>query len=201
MILGLTGGIGSGKSLASKYFKQLGVVVVDADQVSREVVTLGSPALAAIAEHFGPHMLLQDGSLNRAALRQRIFDDPVEKTWLESLLHPLIEGAMDAQLKAAQAHHSYVILESPLLLETQQHELTEGVVVVDATEQQQLERASQRDNNSASQIKAIMANQMSRQKRLQRADWVLDNQQQPNHLQQQVNSLHQQLCQHAETNT
>jgi len=199
MIVGLTGGIGSGKSAASGYLKQLGVTVVDADQVAREVVVTGSPALTKIAGHFGHQVLSSDGSLDRAILRQRIFSDKAEKNWLESLLHPLIGASIDAQLAAARS--TYAVLESPLLLETQQHTKVDFIVVVDASEAQQLQRASLRDNNSAPQIKAIIASQMERQQRLERAHWVLDNQHDRNHLLQQVEQLHQHLCQLTEIPT
>jgi len=199
MIVGLTGGIGSGKSAVNGYLKQLGVTLVDADKVAREVVVAGSPALTTIAAHFGQQVLLPDGSLDRAALRQSIFSNKAQKDWLEALLHPLIGASIDTQLAAACG--PYAVLESPLLLETEQHTKVDFIVVVDVSEAQQLQRASLRDNNSAQQISAIMASQMERQKRLDRAHWVLDNQQDLNHLQQQVAQLHQHLCQLTETST
>ena len=199
MIVGLTGGIGSGKSAVSGYLKQLGVTLVDADNVAREVVLVGSPALTAIVAHFGQQVLMPDGTLNRAALRQSIFSNKVQKDWLEALLHPLISASIDTQLAAACG--PYAVLESPLLLETQQHTKVDFIVVVDASEAQQLERASLRDNNSGQQISAIMASQMQRQQRLDRAHWVLDNQKDLSHLQQQVVQLHQHLCQLTETST
>ncbi len=199
MIVGLTGGIGSGKSAASGFLKQLGVTLVDADKVAREVVVAGSPALATIATHFGEQVLLPDGNLDRAALRQNIFSNKAQKDWLEALLHPLIGASIDTQL--AVACGPYAVLESPLLLETQQHTKVDFIVVVDASEAQQLQRASLRDHNSTQQIRAIMASQMQRQQRLDRAHWVLDNQQDLSHLQQQVAQLHQHLCQLTETST
>jgi dephospho-CoA kinase len=204
MIVGLTGGIGSGKSAVSGYFKDLAVVVIDADQVARDVVVVGSPALTSIESHFGSQILLEGGGLDRAALRQRIFSDAPQKRWLEQLLHPLIGAAIDAQLAAALAqkdHCGYVVLESPLLLETQQHAKTDYIVVVDATEAQQLERAGRRDTNTAEQISAIIASQMPRQQRLDQAQWVLNNQHDQAHLHQQVLTLHQHLCQLADPKT
>lgn len=199
MIVGLTGGIGSGKSAVSCYLKKLGVVLVDADQVAREVVIAGSPALAKIAAHFGQQVLMSDGNLDRSVLRQNIFSNKAQKNWLEALLHPLIAASIDTQLAAATG--PYAVLESPLLLETQQHTKVDFIVVVDASEAQQLQRASVRDNNSGQQIRAIMASQMQRQQRLDRAHWVLDNHQDLTHLQQQVAQLHQHLCQLTETPT
>lgn len=198
MIVGLTGGIGSGKSAVSGYFKDLAVAVIDADQVARDVVVVGSPALASIEAHFGSQILLADGGLDRAALRQRIFSDAPQKRWLEQLLHPLIGVAIDTQLAAALAQADpcgYVVLESPLLLETPQHTKTDYIVVMDVTEAQQLERAGRRDTNTAEQISAIIASQMPRQQRLDQAQWVLNNQHDQAHLHQQVLTLHQHLCQ------
>ena len=192
MIIGLTGGIGSGKSAVSAQFKALGIVVVDADQVARDVVIIGSPALERIAQHFGGQILLEDGTLNRAKLRQCIFTDKAQKQWLEALLHPLIGAAIKQQL--ALASSVYVVLESPLLLETSQHKTTDCVVVVDASETLQRERACHRDGAKREQIDAIIHSQMSRQKRLDKAHWVIDNRQDLAHLKAQVLQLHDHLC-------
>ena len=192
MIVGLTGGIGSGKSAVSAQLKALGISVVDADQVARDVVLLGSPALDSIAKHFGSQILLQNGALNRAALRQKIFSDKAQRQWLESLLHPLIGAEIDEQLAAAPS--VYVVLESPLLLETSQHKSTDFVVVVDASETLQRQRASERDGNTVVQIDAIIDSQMARQERLDKAHWVLDNQHDLSHLSEQVLQLHHHLC-------
>lgn len=195
MLVGLTGGIGSGKSAVSEQLKTLGVLVVDADQVAREVVQLGSPALKRISEHFGRQILLDDGRLNRASLRQQVFLDMAQKQWLEALLHPLIRVAIKAQLAIAlRAKNVYTVLESPLLLETPQHKMTDFVVVVDASESLQLKRACLRDGSKAVQIEAIIKTQMPRQKRLDKAHWVIDNQHDFNHLTQEVLKLHQYLC-------
>jgi len=187
-IIGLTGGIGSGKSAVARCFEQLGIVVVNADVASRKVVEPGMPALAAIAGHFGADILLADGQLDRAALRQRIFSDPAAKTWLEQLLHPLIGAWIWQQLKAAPG--PYAVLESPLLLETTQHQRVDRVLVVDVPEAVQIARATARDSNSEAQIRAIMASQMPRAERLARADDVVDNSGNLEQLQQQVDILH-----------
>ena len=139
MIVGLTGGIGSGKSAVSAQLKTLGISVVDADQVARDVVLVGSPALKSIAEHFGDQILLENGTLNRANLRQQIFLHKAQKQWLESLLHPLIGASINEQLNAGSS--IYTVLESPLLLETLQYKKTDFVVVVDASETLQRQRA------------------------------------------------------------
>lgn len=193
MIVGLTGGIGSGKSAVSAQLQTLGILVVDADQVAREVVLVGSPALNTITKHFGAQILHQDGSLNRAVLRQQIFSDKTQRQWLEALLHPLIGEAIGKQLAGASS--IYAVLESPLLLETAQHKTTDFVVVVDASEAQQRQRACKRDGTSGDQIDAIINSQMPRQQRLDKAHWVLDNQQDLGHLSAQVLQLHEHLCQ------
>ncbi|MEZ5530249.1 MAG: dephospho-CoA kinase [Porticoccaceae bacterium] len=189
-IIGLTGGIGSGKSAVANEFLNLGITVVDADQAAREAVFPGTPALKAIAEHFGNGILLPNGSLDRAALREIVFANPTERLWLQALLHPIIRKiVIDALNRAASP---YVILESPLLLETDQHTLTNRVLVVDVPEELQIKRAGQRDNNNEEQIRAIMASQMARPDRLARADEVVDNSGTPEELGQAVLKLHQQ---------
>lgn len=173
MVIGVTGGIGSGKTAATDAFATLGITVVDADLVAREVVQAGQPALAAIAAHFGQDILLPDGNLDRKALREVIFRDPAAKQWLEALLHPLIRQEIVSRL-----HHSdspYTLLSSPLLLETDQQALCSRVLVIDAPESLQLSRTMARDNSSAETTKAIMASQLGREQRLARADDVIVN--------------------------
>ena len=189
MIVGLTGGIGSGKTSASNQFMALGIPVIDSDVIAREVVLPGMPALSAISEHFGTAIIQDDGQLNRAALRQKIFQDNHEKQWLESLLHPLIRERTINQLTEASKGKPYIILSSPLLLETDQHTLCDVIVIVDLLEQQQVERATRRDKNSTEQIKLIIAAQISREERLTRADYILDNSGSYEQLIEQVNSL------------
>ncbi len=175
-IVGLTGGIGSGKSTVAKVFAQLGINSVDADQASRAVVEPGMPALASIASHFAvANIILADGQLNRPLLREIIFSDAAEKKWLETLLHPLIRDWIIGQLQAASG--DYVILESPLLFETDQHQLVDTSLLVDIPVELQLARAGSRDGNDAEQIQRIIDAQMSREDKRARADWVLDNSQ------------------------
>lgn len=188
MIVGLTGGIGSGKSEVSRRFEQLGIKVVDADIVAREVVNIGSAALFAILEHFGQDILSADGSLNRSKLRSHIFEKPDEKRWLENLLHPIIRKEIVTQL--AQSKTPYTILSSPLLLETKQNELVNRVLVVDATEDMQLMRASERDANHKDQIQKIMATQISRAERRAQADDIIENHGDLNGLDIAVKKLH-----------
>ena len=172
-VVGLTGGIGSGKSTIAELFAELGVPVIDADLVARQVVEKGSPLLAEIAAHFGPEILLEDGALNRAALREKIFANETQKHWLNQLLHPAIRTEMLNQL--AQQRAPYCIFMVPLLIENKLTALCQRVLVVDVSEQTQLTRASQRDNNQLALIKNIMQSQVSRSERLQHADDVINN--------------------------
>jgi dephospho-CoA kinase len=188
-IVGLTGGIGSGKSAAADCFRSLGITVVDADVCARIVVEPNKPVLKTIVEHFGSEILQADGTLDRAALRQKIFADEAERKWLEALLHPLIFEEMWSQLQSAPS--SYAILESPLLIETGQQAICQRTLVIDAPEAFQLARATARDNNSAAQVKAIMAAQASREQRLAKADDVIVNDGGLAHLHMQVEALHQ----------
>lgn len=188
-ILGLTGGIGSGKSAAAEHFSALGVHMVDADHAARWVVEPGRPALTKIVDRFGETMLLPDGQLNRAALRERIFTSEEERRWLEQLLHPLIGEEIVANL--ARAESPYAILVSPLLVESGQYRLTQRVLVVDTPEHLQLERTMRRDQVSEEQVRAILKAQAAREDRLKHAHDVLLNDGDLSHLHQQVERLHQ----------
>lgn len=194
-VLGLTGGIGSGKSAASDYFAKLGIVVVDADIVAREVVEPGQPAWQAIREHFGPEVLQADGSLNRAWLRQKVFAEPAERQWLEQQTHPRIRDSIIRQLQQAQS--PYAILSSPLLFESGQAQLTARTLLIDVPEEVQLQRASARDGNDAEQIRRIMAAQLSRQERRARADDVADNSGSLEQLYAQLQGLHERYLNYA----
>lgn len=187
LIIGLTGGIGSGKSAASHFFQELGITVADSDLAARVVVEPGQPALLNIAQHFGAKVINPDGQLNRAELREIIFKDPTEKQWLETLLHPLIAAEIDRQLQLSDS--LYTILASPLLLETEQWRKVDRVLAVDVSEELQLSRSCSRDGNTEAQINAIIAAQISRPERLKRSDDVIDNSGTIEHLHQQVKSL------------
>jgi len=197
LVVGITGGIGSGKSEVTRRFEAHGIVVVDADIAARIIVEPGGAALAAIAGRFGNNIIVADGSLDRAALRQRVFADEDERRWLEQLTHPLIGEEIRRQLAAADSPYS--ILSSPLLLETQQKQLADCVVVVDVPEALQLERASRRDGNSQEQIRRIMAAQMRREDRLDLADIVIDNSRPLSELDTVVDELHKEFLLRAET--
>ncbi len=192
-IVGLTGGIGSGKTAVSDRFAALGITVVDADVIARAVVEPGTPALAAIRERFGEAILLPDGRLDRPALRQRVFSHPDDKRWLEQLLHPLIgEATMQA---LAGATSPYVLLVSPLLLESGMQAVCNRVLVVDVPETTQLERTMQRDNNTREQVAAIMASQADRASRRARADDIIDNDGSLDALHAKVDALHRHYLQ------
>ena len=191
-VLGLTGGIGSGKSTVVKAFADCGVHWVDADDVAREVVEPGTPALAEIAARFGATILTSEGQLDRAALRAIVFKDPAEREWLERLLHPLIRTTLIKQLQEPGDDYSlpYVILVSPLLLETDQHHLVDRVLVVDVPVALQIERTMSRDNNPRDQVERIIAAQMPREQRLSRADDVVNNDQALSAVRDEVLRLH-----------
>jgi dephospho-CoA kinase len=189
LVIGITGGIGSGKTAVSDRFQDLGITVVDADIASRVVVEPGRPALAAIAEHFGAGALNADGSLNRAELRKRVFADPEERRWLEQLTHPLINQYLVEQLSKAES--PYAILVSPLLAETGQSRFCHRILVVDVPTDLQVQRTMSRDANDEAQVRAIIAAQASREERLALADDVIVNDQGLEHIDAEVQRLHQ----------
>ena len=188
-VVGVTGGIGSGKTAVTDFLAEKEIVIADADQASRIVVTPGQPTLKKIAEHFGAHLIQNNGQLNRRELRDIIFSNPKERHWLEQLLHPLIFQQLQHELESASS--PYAILVSPLLIETNQHKLTDRVLVVDVPEEVQIERAIARDNISHEQAEAILSSQTSRQKRLNLADDVIDNSGTLEQLHNQLEQLHQ----------
>jgi len=192
-ILGLTGGIGSGKSAAAERFAELGVHVVDADQVARSVVEPGGAALAQIVDRFGVPILASSGELNRAALRERIFTSVEDRRWLERLLHPLIRQEIWASLSRAES--PYAVLVSPLLVESRQHEQVDRVLVIDVPEDLQLQRVLARDQVSEDQVRAILAAQARREDRLRHANDVLVNDRDLSWLRQEVDRLHDRYLQ------
>lgn len=188
LIVGLTGGIGSGKSAASQWFETQGINVVDADIVAREIVEKGQPALAQIQSAFGDWVLLESGELNRKALREHIFQHPSARQQLEDITHPAIRQSIIVQL--AQASSPYVILVSPLLFETNQHLLTQRTLLIDASIELQIQRASQRDGQSVAQIENIIQAQMPRDRKLDLADDIAINDGHLEHLYTQLQKLH-----------
>lgn len=189
--IGITGGIGSGKTALTDYLSEKGITIVDADLAARVIVEPGRPALKAIFDHFGPELAQNDGALDRAALRGIVFANTEARLWLEQLTHPLIGQEIQDQL--ARAAGPYRVLSSPLLLEGSQATLVDYVVVVDVPEDLQVQRASARDNNDPAQIKRIMAAQLARSDRLAKADYVVDNSGDLKKLYTQAEALHEHL--------
>ena len=171
--VGITGGIGSGKTALTDWLASQGIVIVDADLAARVVVEPGQPALTEIAETFGEEFLLPDGQLDRAALRQRVFADEDERKALEAITHPRIRDELARQM--GEADSPYVVLSSPLLLESGQSEMVDVSVVVDVPEALQIKRTMARDQNDRQLVEQIMAAQLDRETRIARAEIVIDN--------------------------
>lgn len=176
LTVGLTGGIASGKTLVTEHFAALGVAVIDADVTAREVVVPGSEGLRAVVAAFGEGVTAADGSLDRTALRRRIFDDEAARRRLEDILHPRIRDRMDAALaRLREAGHAYCVQAVPLLVETGQYARCDRVLVVDAPEAMQVKRLLRRDGDTIAQARAILARQSPRWDRLRLADDVIAN--------------------------
>ncbi|CAH0993177.1 Dephospho-CoA kinase [Sinobacterium norvegicum] len=188
-IVGLAGGIGSGKTAVSDRFEKLNIDVIDADVASRTVVEPGKPALRDIAAKFGDDILLADGSLDRAKLRSEVFSNPASKQWLEQLIHPLIATEIFTQLEEAKS--SYCLFVSPLLFESGQNEICNRVLLVDVPVETQISRTMSRDNNSREQVEAILSQQASRETRLEKSDDILLNDQGFEQLDREIARLHQ----------
>ena len=169
----LTGGIGSGKSTVADEFAHLGVTVIDADIIARQVVEPGTPALLAIAERFGPQMINDDGSLNRRRLRESIFAHSEDKAWLNALLHPLIQQETRRQMQASTS--PYLLWVVPLLVENRLTDKADRVLVVDVPKETQIERTIRRDGVSREHAEHILAAQATREQRLAAADDVIEN--------------------------
>lgn len=199
-VVGLTGGIGSGKSTVAELFTELGAAIVDADVVARQVVAKGSPLLAQISTRFGSQILLETGELNRAKLRELIFQNDTEKNWLNNLLHPAIREEMQRQLNRQIA--PYTLFVVPLLIENKLTALCDRVLVIDVKPETQLARASQRDSNKIGLIQQIINSQVDRHTRLQFADDVINNDQDfaenQSNLRQKVLELHRKYLQLAQ---
>lgn len=194
LIVGLTGGIGCGKSAVAEIFTRLGTTVIDTDQIARQLTALGQPALAAIREQFGEEYFLPDGNLVRARLRRLVFSDAAAKKQLEALLHPLIRDEVRRRLVTVQT--PYAIVAVPLLLETGAYrEMVQRILLVDCGEEQQVERVMARSRFSEEEVRAIMASQISRSERLLLVDDIIDNHGDRTALQQQVEQLHHRYLQ------
>ncbi|WP_374482752.1 dephospho-CoA kinase [Zoogloea sp.] len=188
-VVGLTGGIGSGKSAAAELFEELGVAVVDTDRIAHALTAPDGAAMTAIREAFGAGVIAEDGSLNRPAMRALAFEDPDARKRLEAILHPMIRAESDRQCHAAQA--PYVLLVVPLLIESGTYRgRVQRLCVVDCPEEIQVERVVSRSGLEACQVRAIMAVQVRRADRLAAADDVVDNSGDLPQLREQVASLH-----------
>jgi dephospho-CoA kinase len=187
LVVGLTGGIGSGKSKAADLFAELGVPIIDTDLIARELVAPGQPALKQITEHFGPSVLLDDGTLNRKRVAEICFANPDRRLQLEAILHPLIRQDVQEQLRHLNTEYAIVVV--PLLIETQQNDLYDRILVIDCEEQIQMQRIHRRDNRSGQQIQQIMQAQASREQRLDAADDIITNTGSIEDLQRQIAQL------------
>lgn len=176
LCIGVTGGIASGKSSVARAFAEHGIPWVDADDLAREVVAPGEPALDEIVARFGPRVLLDDGQLDRRVLREIVFNDADQRRWLESVTHPRIRQRLEARLaEMAASPAPYHLLVSPLLFESGQVALVDRRLVIDVPETQQIARTAARDGVDEAQARAIVAAQMPRRERLALADDILDN--------------------------
>ena len=191
LLIGLTGGIGSGKSAVSRCFERLGVPVIDADQVAREVVEPGQPALAEIATAFGADLIQADGSLDRTRLRERVFADPDARRHLESILHPRIRTRMRERLAALPADTPYAVFVIPLLFETGQQDTVDRVLVVEAAEAVRIARVTGRDGVAEDQVRRILAAQCSAEDRAAGADDLISNEGSESELAAKVAALHE----------
>ncbi len=198
LIIGLTGGIGSGKSTVARHFETLGVPVIDADDIGRQLVEPGQPTLATIIKHFGSNMLDDKGRLNRARLREQVFRHPKQRRDLEAILHPRIRAEIQRRIANLSPVCGYCLISVPLLIESGWQDLVQRVLVVDAPRETQIRRTTARDGITRRQAEAIITSQVERDTRLQAADDVIHNDGDLAALQAQVEALHQRYRQLAE---
>ena len=188
LIVGLTGGIGSGKSTVAKLFAELGIEIIDTDQIARDVIQSDSAVLQKIINHFGTDILNAEGSLVREKLRDIVFADPHKRKWLEKLLHPLIRE--EAKHRAQRATSPYCIIVIPLLIENLPHTLVNRILVVDTAEAIQIKRVKQRNHLTEKQIHNILNAQATREERLQATNDIIYNDKDIEYLEIQVKKLH-----------
>lgn len=188
--VGLTGGIASGKTTISELFARHGVPIVDTDLVSRGLLEVGEPAFRQVSDHFGAAIVNDDGGIDRARLREIVFSDPAEKSWLEKMLHPLIyQRSLDAIRQHRRA--AYVLVVVPLLFETNFQSLVDRILVVDCPAEVQIERLLQRDRIDEALAHKMLAQQLSNRERLARAHDIIENRDNQADLEAQVDALHQ----------
>ena len=196
-VVGLTGGIGSGKTAVSDRFANLGIDIVDADLASRTIMDPGRPAFEKVLERFGQGILQEDGSLDRAAIRRKVFADPDERRWLERLTHPLIGQELRDGLESASS--AYVILVNPIMIESGSFRRVNRLLVVDVPVEVQIQRTMNRDENTEEQVRSIIAAQASREQRLEVADDVIVNDGDIEALDPQLTALHDKYVRLAQT--
>jgi len=196
-VLGLTGGIGCGKTAVSNMLAELGITIVDADIIARQVVEPGTEGLNAIVKHFGTDILNEHGALNRSELRARIFSNTEQKAWLNALLHPLIRTKLITDLKNAQS--DYVVLVAPLLFENELDSYCNRTLLIDVPVEIQITRTTKRDNISTEQAKQIIDAQMSREQKQHKADDILNNNRNLNDVKQDLLELHKYYLQQAKS--
>lgn len=186
--IGLTGGIGSGKSTVAGLFAKLGTTVIDTDQIAHAITQPQTPLFQTIIEHFGKTMVQADGTLDRKALRKHVFQNQKDKIWLEKTLHPVIREQMLDAINNATGHYCIVVV--PLLFESNMQTLFDRVLIIDVSEAEQLQRTCARDQSNTETIQHIIDSQCTRKERLQRADDIINNHDSLDNLQQQVQQLH-----------
>lgn len=199
LIIGLTGGIGSGKTTVTQRFADLGVPVIDADSIAHQLTEKDQPALEMISAYFGSNVLTSEGELDRSYLRHRIFNNPDDKKALEDILHPLIR--LEIKRQVAGLDDPYCIICIPLLLESGLGNSVDRILVIDVSRDIQIQRAAQRDNLPAKEIEAIIDSQIDRESRLNAADDIIDNNSDRNSLVTQVDSLHEKYLQLSNSDT
>lgn len=190
LVIGITGGIGSGKTTVANLFSSMGVPVIDADELARQVVVPGQPAYEDIVRFFGPSVVLDSGELDRHQLRERVFSDPATRVHLEEIVHPRVYARMKQLLDGLDAPYAIVVV--PLLIETAGRELVDRVLVVDATEEVQIDRTNRRDGTNSAIVEKILAAQLDRGSRLSAADDVIENNASEAALQEAVSRLDRQ---------
>lgn len=186
--IGLTGGIGCGKSTVARIFEQLKTPVIDADEIAHQLVAIGQPALAQIQQDFGTRVFKQDGSLDRKKLSEIVFSDPKQKQKLESILHPLVYQFIQAKIK--QLNTPYCIICIPLIFETNMTRLVDRILVVDCSVETQIERVRKRDNMAIERIQSIINSQVSRAFRKAHTNDLIDNSVTDDRLAEEVKKLH-----------
>ena len=193
LVIGLTGGIACGKSVVTQILHKKGVPIIDADKIAKKIVQPKQPALISIVKLFGKEILNNDGSLDRKALRLKVFNDQEKLSQLEAILHPKIREEIQKEIIEKTSTYPYIVVDIPLLVEKNYQALFDQIWVVDCLPEQQIERAMMRDNTSKKQIENIIATQVNRQQRLAIADKVLDNTGSLDKLRLQVDEYHNKL--------